>query len=850
MFAYQVAAYRRSEGIASLITFGAPVDSRATRVFGVVAEDVVTEIAGLLADHVLVHVTAAGLGRPARLPDAGPGEVHPGPDPVPAATARPRGPAAARGPAPVPRQHRLRRLSRAGHRRTGQAVPGPQPDAAGRLRRRRRDVDAGRHHLPGALLRRDAGLDRATAVGPGDRPRRAPRRDLRGRGRHRALRHGRRVRGDPGHLAAGRAPGSTWREDGGASPRRPDGIAVLDVDAEYEPRPSTAPLHAGVDVAGYAVALARSGLGGGRRRVAHPRPRWPARRSRRCPDSPGSSAPAVRRGSRWGRCSTSAPATPPATTSSSSTTAGTPTPTPPSGSTTWCAACSRSACGQGERVGVLMNTRPSALTAITALNRIGAVAVMLRPDGATAREAELGEVRRIIADPEHADGRPRRAPGLGVRARRRRRPRARWARASPTWSGSTPALVQIPDWYVPNPGKASDLAFLLFTGEGQTTRLPPGHQRAVGPLGLRHRHRRPAVGRRHRLQRHAAAPRRRPADQRRRRPGRRLPARADHLLRPGHVLGRGAPLRRHRRLLHLDAARRPDRGRPRRPASGTTRSGSSSGPACRAWLWQRTLDRFPTAAVLEFFVSSSEDVILANISGRKVGAKGRPIPASAEVAVVACDLATGEVRRDYDGLGPRLRHRRGRPADRPHLGLDARARCGASWRPRTPGPPPGTSSAATPTATTGWSAPSPTWCTPPAASSRPPRPRTPSASWTPSRWSLRTASAWTRTVTPSPTPRRSCTPRSSLRPGRTLDAEAVTKALSGLSALQQPAVVRVLPTIPVTTWWRPLRAALRADAGTEALVTWVRAVDGRYAEPGRPRRSAPPRLSPLFRSTR
>ena len=35
---------------------------------------------------------------------------------------------------------------------------------------------------------------------------------------------------------------------------------------------------------------------------------------------------------------------------------------------------------QGEHVGVLMETRPSALVAIAALSRLGAVAVLLKPD--------------------------------------------------------------------------------------------------------------------------------------------------------------------------------------------------------------------------------------------------------------------------------------------------------------------------------------------------------------------------------------------------------------------------------------------------------------------------------------
>ena len=45
---------------------------------------------------------------------------------------------------------------------------------------------------------------------------------------------------------------------------------------------------------------------------------------------------------------------------------------------------------QGEHVGVLMGTRPSGLSVVAALNRLGAIAVLMRPDGPVAREAELG----------------------------------------------------------------------------------------------------------------------------------------------------------------------------------------------------------------------------------------------------------------------------------------------------------------------------------------------------------------------------------------------------------------------------------------------------------------------------
>ena len=51
MFCYQTAAYRRNDSIASLITFGSPVDTRLAMPFGL-PEELVAGAAGLLADRV------------------------------------------------------------------------------------------------------------------------------------------------------------------------------------------------------------------------------------------------------------------------------------------------------------------------------------------------------------------------------------------------------------------------------------------------------------------------------------------------------------------------------------------------------------------------------------------------------------------------------------------------------------------------------------------------------------------------------------------------------------------------------------------------------------------------------
>ena len=124
----------------------------------------------------------------------------------------------------------------------------------------------------------------------------------------------------------------------------------------------------------------------------------------------------------------------------------------------------------GDRVGVLMDTRPSAFTLIAALSRLGATAVLLRPDGEIDREARLGRVTWVISDPEHAE----RVSDL---------PEVRWCVLGVGTDGARelpegvldmeridPAEVEVPAWYSPNPHRAGDVAYVLFTGEGTTTK--------------------------------------------------------------------------------------------------------------------------------------------------------------------------------------------------------------------------------------------------------------------------------------------------------------------------------------------------------------------------------------------
>ena len=126
---------------------------------------------------------------------------------------------------------------------------------------------------------------------------------------------------------------------------------------------------------------------------------------------------------------------------------------------------------QGEHVGVLMSSRPSALALVAALSRLGAVAVMLRPDGDTSREAALGQVRRVIADPERAS----QAAGLGAVHTfvlgGGAGPRDLGVELTTDMEQIDVATVRLPKWYRPNPGRAAELGFVVFTGEGDSVRM-------------------------------------------------------------------------------------------------------------------------------------------------------------------------------------------------------------------------------------------------------------------------------------------------------------------------------------------------------------------------------------------
>jgi putative long chain acyl-CoA synthase len=302
---------------------------------------------------------------------------------------------------------------------------------------------------------------------------------------------------------------------------------------------------------------------------------------------------------------------------------------------------------KGEHVGVLMGTRPSALVTVAALNRLGAVAVMLRPGGSLAREAMLGQLSRVVADPEHAAA----AAELGVEVFVLGGAGARRDVPSGTvdMERIDPNTVDLPAWYRANPGRARDLAFILFTGSGDRTRAdritngrwarsalgaassasltPSDTIYSVNPLhhpsGLLLATAASAAG------------------------GSRLAmaTRFDPATFWSEVRRYGATVVPYTWTMLqelVDAAPHPEeRHHPIRlfVGSGMPRN-----------LWRRVLDRFSPAAVLELYASTRTGAIVGNVSGRKIGALGQPLPGMPRVRVAAYDIAAGRLEIGGDGF--------------------------------------------------------------------------------------------------------------------------------------------------------------------------------------------------------
>jgi putative long chain acyl-CoA synthase len=460
---------------------------------------------------------------------------------------------------------------------------------------------------------------------------------------------------------------------------------------------------------------------------------------------------------------------------------------------------------QGEHVGVLMSSRPSALAVVTALSRLGAVAVMLRPDNNTAREASLGQARRIIADPERA------AQVAGLATVHTfvlgggGGPRDLQLPMTTDMEQIDPAAVTLPAWYRPNPGRASDLAFILFTGEGDSVRMSRISNRrwATSAFGTASS---AALSGADTV--YSVTPLYHPSGL---------------MMSIGGAIAGGARLAMASRfepatfwdevrrygvtvtsytwtLLHDLVAAEPHPGERGHPVRLFIGSGMPRG------LWRRVQERFRPARVVEFYASTETGVILVNLRDAKPGAMGRPLPGTPEVRLAAYDPESEQLVLGRGGFV--------RQCKTDEVGiLVARAR-------------PSDSSVTTPMR--GVFSRDDAWLSTGDLFRRDAdgdywrldgvydviHTATGAVLAAPIRDALGDLPAVDLAVAyglrPSAGGRELAVAAVTLRPSHALSADTVTRALSELQDGHRPAVVHVVDEIPVTTWYRPLTAPLRA----------------------------------------
>lgn len=326
---------------------------------------------------------------------------------------------------------------------------------------------------------------------------------------------------------------------------------------------------------------------------------------------------------------------------------------------------------QGAHVGVLMETRPSALVAIAALSRLGAVAVLMPPDVDLAAAARLGGVSEIIADPSNLEA----ARRLDVRVLVLGGGESRDLNLSDAADVTDmekidPDIVDLPGWYRPNPGLARDLAFVGFSSIGGdlVARQITNYRWALSAFGTASA---ANLGRADTV--YCLTP---------------LHHQSGLLVSLGGAVVGGSRIALSREL-------RPDRFLQEIRQYGVTvvsytwamlreviddpafsLTGSHPvrlfiGSGMPTGLWKRVIDVFQPAHVVEFFATTDGQAVLANVSGAKLGSKGRALPGGGDVELAAYDAEDdlileddrGFVRRaDTNEVGVLLAHPRG-PVD-------------------------------------------------------------------------------------------------------------------------------------------------------------------------------------------
>ena len=468
---------------------------------------------------------------------------------------------------------------------------------------------------------------------------------------------------------------------------------------------------------------------------------------------------------------------------------------------------------QGEHVGVLMGTRPSALALAVAISTGSARSrCCCGPTATCEREVELGQVQRIIADPERA------ALAAGLRRRRTRScSAAEAARASSTCRGRdrhgadrprrghAPALVPAESRAAPSTWRSScsraradgtrmsritnrrwamsafgTASSAALTDADTVYSVTP----AVSPVGADD-------------ERSAA---RSPAARASRWPGASTRTTFwDEVRRYGVTVASYTWT-----LLHDIVEAPPVPGRAPPPGAAVHRLGHAPRAVAPGGAAVRP------RRVLEFYASTEAGAILVNLRDVKPGSMGRPLPGSADVRIAAYDLDVGGLELGPRRVRARMRGRRGRDAARARQPDRAAERHAAAGRVRARGRVAGHRRSVPPR-----------------------RRRRLLAGRRRSTTSIRTARrpgvhrpirdalydipavdlAVAYGVLPAKGEAEIAVAAVTLRAGQRAERKGpVRERLSGLAVHARPAVVHVVDEIPVTTWYRPLTTPLR-DAG-------------------------------------
>jgi putative long chain acyl-CoA synthase len=317
----------------------------------------------------------------------------------------------------------------------------------------------------------------------------------------------------------------------------------------------------------------------------------------------------------------------------------------------------------------MMKSRPSHLTVVTAINRLGAVSVLLSPDTSDdqlARALELGEADVLITDPDSAArarsqisvkvlvlggvgesqwGRYGEGGSAGPGAKQRRELPA----GVIDLESVDPDTVTLPAWYKPDAGRARDLAMVFVSvGKHEPARAMRITNRrwafsALGAAAAATLTTRDTV--------YCCLPLHHPSGT---------------LVAAGSALVGGSRLalassfepqtfwdevRRYGVSVVYYAGEMCRRLVDAPPVLGEKNNPVRlfAGSGLRKDVWRQLVDRFGPVGVLELYASTEANTVLANARGKKIGSVGRPLPGSPDVAVAAWSFETDDFLRDGGG---------------------------------------------------------------------------------------------------------------------------------------------------------------------------------------------------------